>query len=169
MLGDFLIGLREGLEAALGVSILVASSSRTDRRRVLPKVWLGVGFAVAIGVGVTLVWPHPAGAHVRGPGGARRFAVIIAVGFVAWMIFWMRRTTRTVSAHLRGKLEDAIEDGFDGRRRHGRAGRRSRGPGDRAVLLPRPRRRARPPSRSSAPFLGIAVAKVLAYLLSAAP
>jgi high-affinity iron transporter len=36
---------------------------------------------------------------------------IIAVGFVTWMIFWMRRTARTISAELRGKLEEAIRMG----------------------------------------------------------
>jgi high-affinity iron transporter len=36
---------------------------------------------------------------------------IIAVGFVTWMIFWMRRTARTISSDLRGRLEDAIKLG----------------------------------------------------------
>ena len=112
MLGNFLIGLREGLEAALVVSILVAFLVRTDRRHVLPKVWLGVGIAVAISVGVTLVLALTQQALTfeahEALGGSLS---IIAVGFVTWMIFWMRRTARTISADLRGKLEDAIKMG----------------------------------------------------------
>jgi high-affinity iron transporter len=112
MLGNFLIGLREGLEAALVVSILVAFLVRTDRRHVLPKVWLGVGIAVAISVGVTLALALTQQALTfeaqEALGGSLS---IIAVGFVTWMIFWMRRTARTISADLRGKLEDAIKMG----------------------------------------------------------
>jgi high-affinity iron transporter len=112
VLGNFLIGLREGLEAALVVSILLAFLVRTDRRHVLPKVWLGVGIAVAISVGVTLVLALTQQALTfeaqEALGGSLS---IIAVGFVTWMIFWMRRTARTISADLRGKLEDAIKMG----------------------------------------------------------
>jgi high-affinity iron transporter len=112
VLGNFLIGLREGLEAALVVSILVAFLVRTDRRHVLPKVWFGVAIAVAISVGVTLVLALTQQALTfeaqEALGGSLS---IIAVGFVTWMIFWMRRTARTISADLRGKLEDAIKMG----------------------------------------------------------
>ena len=112
MLGNFLIGLREGLEAALVVSILVAFLVRTDRRHVLPKVWLGVGIAVAVSVGVTAALALTKQALTfeaqEALGGSLS---IIAVGFVTWMIFWMRRTARTISADLRGKLEDAIKMG----------------------------------------------------------
>jgi len=112
VLGNFLIGLREGLEAALVVSILVAFLVRTDRRHVLPKVWFGVAIAVAISVGVTLVLAITQQALTfeaqEALGGSLS---IIAVGFVTWMIFWMRRTARTISADLRGKLEDAIKMG----------------------------------------------------------
>src|SRR6476619_1677870 len=112
VLGNFLIGLREGLEAALVVSILVAFLVRTDRRHVLPKVWFGVAIAVAISVGVTLVLALTQQALTfeaqEALGGSLS---IIAVAFVTWMIFWMRRTARTISAELRGKLEDAIKMG----------------------------------------------------------
>jgi high-affinity iron transporter len=112
VLGNFLIGLREGLEASLVVSILVAFLVRSGRRSVLPRVWLGVGIAVLVSVGVTfaLALTQQAltfEAQETFGGGLS----IIAVGFVTWMIFWMRRTARTISADLRGRLESAIQMG----------------------------------------------------------
>lgn len=112
MLGNALIGLREGLEASLVVSILVAFLVQTDRRRELPRVWLGVGAAIAVSIGVVLVLTLTEQAltfeaqETFGGG-----LSIIAVGFVTWMIFWMRRAARSISSELRGGLEKAIAMG----------------------------------------------------------
>ena len=112
MLGNALIGLREGLEASLVVSILVAFLVRTNRRSELPRVWLGVAIAVLVSVGVTLGLTLTQQALTfeaqEALGGSLS---IIAVGFVTWMIFWMRRNARTLSSDLRGKLDDAIRIG----------------------------------------------------------
>ena len=112
MLGNALIGLREGLEASLVVSILVAFLVRTDRRGELPRVWLGVGLAITVSVGVTLALTLTQQALTfeaqEALGGSLS---IIAVGFVTWMIFWMRRNARTLSKDLQGRLDDAIRLG----------------------------------------------------------
>jgi high-affinity iron transporter len=112
MLGNALIGLREGLEASLVVSILVAFLVRTERRRELPKVWIGVGVAIAVSVGVTLALTLTQQALTfeaqEAFGGSLS---IIAVAFVTWMIFWMRRAARSISSELRGGLEKALAMG----------------------------------------------------------
>lgn len=112
MLGNALIGLREGLEASLVVSILVAFLVRTDRRAELPRVWLGVAVAIVVSVGVTLGLTLTQQALTfeaqETLGGSLS---IIAVGFVTWMIFWMRSNARTLSKNLQGKLDDAIRLG----------------------------------------------------------
>jgi high-affinity iron transporter len=112
VLGNALIGLREGLEASLVVSILIAFLVRTDRRSALPRVWLGVGIAVTVSVGVTLALTLTQQALTFEAketfGGVLS---IVAVGFVTWMIFWMRRAARSISSELRSRLEDAIQMG----------------------------------------------------------
>ncbi|MFD0688780.1 iron uptake transporter permease EfeU [Actinomadura fibrosa] len=109
LLGNFLIGLREGLEAALVVSILIAYLVKTGNRRALVPVWTGVAIAVAASVafGIAL---SAASSEMQFKtqelfGGVLS---IIAVGLVTWMVFWMRRTARFMKAELEGRLEGAL-------------------------------------------------------------
>ena len=107
-----LIGLREGLEAALVVSILVACLVRSDQRAALKWVWGGVAAALLICVGIGTVIAYTIGElpfeQQEIVGGSLS---IVAVGFVTWMIFWMRATARTIAVQLRGRLSDALAIG----------------------------------------------------------
>ncbi len=112
MLSTFIIALREGLEAALIVGILVAYIVRTDRRHFLKPLWTGVGAALAatFTLGAFLSYTS---AELT-PRGEELFAGItsfIAVGLVTWMVFWMKRTARTLRNELHGKVDTALTGG----------------------------------------------------------
>ena len=114
MFANYLIGLREGLEAALVVSILIAYLVRTDRRDRLAPVGLGVAAAVAVSVAFGALLTYTS-ANILQTGQSRETfggtLSIVAVGFVTWMIFWMRRTAQNMRADLSGSLEVALDLG----------------------------------------------------------
>ncbi|MGW1467186.1 iron uptake transporter permease EfeU [Streptomyces sp. NPDC002308] len=112
MFGNYLIGLREGLEASLIVCILIAYLVKTGRRDALRPVWTGILVAVliAFGFGCALTYGSQEMTFQaqEALGGSLS---IIAVGLVTWMVFWMRRTARHLRTELHGKLDEALRMG----------------------------------------------------------
>ncbi len=106
MFANFLIGLREGLEAALIVGILVAYVRKIGRAELLPRILLGVALAVALSLvtGAALTF----GTEGLAPGVKETITGVlslIATAFVTWMVFWMLRTARGLTGQLRGEID----------------------------------------------------------------
>ena len=112
MLSTFIIALREGLEAALIVGILVAYIVRTDRRHFLKPLWTGVAAALAatFALGAFLSFTS-AELSDRGEELFAGITSFIAVGLVTWMVFWMKRPARTLRNELHGKVDTALTGG----------------------------------------------------------
>jgi high-affinity iron transporter len=107
---SYLIGLRDGLEAALVVTILLTVLARSKRRDALVPLWAGVGLAVVSAAALGAILTYAATSLLSGVRLEVFEAVtsLLAVALVTWMIFWMRRSARTIKADLTGKLTDAL-------------------------------------------------------------
>ncbi|GGT96359.1 iron uptake transporter permease EfeU [Streptomyces coeruleorubidus] len=109
---SFLIGLREGLEAGLIVSVLVATLVRADAKSRLPQVWTGVLAAIALSMSFGAVLTFTAAslstAVQEAFGGALS---LVAVAFVTAMVFWMRRSARSLAGEIKEKVTEALTMG----------------------------------------------------------
>lgn len=112
MLSTFLIALREGLEAALIVGILVAYVVKTGRRELLAPIWTGVAMALtaSIALGGFLTFTS-AELSERGEQFFAGTTSFLAVALVTWMVFWMKRAARTLRDELHGKVDAALTAG----------------------------------------------------------
>jgi high-affinity iron transporter len=109
MLANFLIGLREGLEASLIVGILIAFAVRSNRRHVIPVIWGGVAAAIALSAatGAFLLFGLGEAGEAFEPILSGALSVL-AAGLITWMVFWMAKTARNLKSSLEGNLENSF-------------------------------------------------------------
>jgi high-affinity iron transporter len=112
MLTVFLILLREGLEAALVVGIVIGYLVKIGRRDALRWVWIGIVAALVVSVGLGVLVFVTIGdlpSAIQEP--IEGLAAVFAVGVLTWMLFWMRRQGRALKGELEGQLDDALRAG----------------------------------------------------------
>ena len=98
MLSSFVTLLREGFEVTLLVAIVLAYLVQIGRPENKRQVWYGVGAAllVSVVVGGTL-FATVGGLEGRPEQIFEGVAMWVAVGFLTYMVLWMRRESRTVA------------------------------------------------------------------------
>jgi high-affinity iron transporter len=116
---NLLVGLREGLEAGLVVSILLAALRKAEpadgaagRRTSSAPVWLGVLGAVMLAGSFAAVLTYSTNVlSSRAQEAVGGLLSVCAVGLVTGMVFWMRRTAAGLAAQLRGEVQRAVAIG----------------------------------------------------------
>src|SRR3954452_399412 len=112
MLPSFVIGLREGVEAALIVGIIAGFLRQEGRRNALRPMWLGVAAAIAICLAVgALLELLDQELPERQQEGLETVVGVAAIGIVTFMILWMRRHARGLSGQLRENARSALASG----------------------------------------------------------
>ena len=107
-----LTGLREGVEAALIVSIICAYLAKTGNRGSFPRVFLGAGVAIGLsavlGIGLYLTVGSFKAPYEQLFEAA---TLLLAASVVTWMLFWMRRQAASVKGELQAAVDRALHDG----------------------------------------------------------
>lgn len=101
MLSAFLIALREGVEAALVVGIILVYLSRTGRQHLARFAWYGVAAATALSLAVAVALER----WQISEDGFEGVLLLVAAFFVITMIIWMNRVAR----HLKKDIEQKVE------------------------------------------------------------
>ena len=108
----FLIMLREGLEMALIVAIVLAYLRQIGRRNEFKTVWAGT--AAAIGISIVagiIVFAAVGELEGRGEEIVEGVTAFLAAGLLTWMVFWMRRQARLIKSELHTKVDVAVAAG----------------------------------------------------------
>jgi high-affinity iron transporter len=112
MLPTFVIGLREGLEASLIVGIVAAFLRRNGRARDLWKMWTGVGIGVLLCTIVAVILRvAERNLPQKQQEGLETIIGLIAVGFVSWMVLWMRGHAHELKGELEASAAAALAAG----------------------------------------------------------
>lgn len=112
MFVPFLIMFREGLEAALIVSLIASYLKRTQRGHWMGAVWIGVITAAALCLAIGIFINETTGEFPQKQQELfEGIIAVVAVCILTYMVFWMRKVSKSVKVHLEGAIDHALDSG----------------------------------------------------------
>jgi high-affinity iron transporter len=108
----FVTGLREGVEAALIVAIVLAYLARSGHGNQAYRVWLGAGLAAAISLGAgVLIFRTVGSFEAPYEQYFEAGTLLVASVVVTWMLFWMRRQSMALRGELHTRIDRVLTEG----------------------------------------------------------
>ncbi|MEA3501481.1 MAG: iron uptake transporter permease EfeU [Actinomycetota bacterium] len=108
----FLVMLREGVEAAIIVAILLAYLNRIGRRSESRWVWAGTVAAILVSlVAGVVLWNTVGGLEGDAEELVEGVIALVAAGLLTWMIFWMGQQAQNLKGHIHSQVDTAIAAG----------------------------------------------------------
>jgi high-affinity iron transporter len=115
MLPSYILSLREGLEAALIIGIVLGALRQMHRRDLAASVWAGTLSALLVSTLAAILLTR-LGMELKDPAEAifEGITMLFAAGILTWMIFWMSRQSRNIKADLESGVQQASRTGKRG-------------------------------------------------------
>lgn len=112
MLPSYILSLREGLEAALIIGIVLGALRQIHRRELASSIWAGAGSAALLSL-LTAILLTLLGLELKDPAEAifEGITMLLAAGILTWMIFWMSQRARSMKAELESGVLRASKSG----------------------------------------------------------
>jgi len=112
MLFSLLVTMREGIEIALVITILLGYLRKIEQKQHFREIWIGTGGATALtlafGAALVITSRELSGRVLEAFEG---FTMLFAVGVLTWMVFWMKRQSAGISHELRQQVDRALSRG----------------------------------------------------------
>jgi high-affinity iron transporter len=104
----FLITLRESLEAALIIGILLTYLNKIEQKKLKKDIWIGTIAAILVSIGGALLFYFVLGGFEQYENIIEGFAMIIAAAVLTWVIIWMMKTGKDIKGNLEEKINLTI-------------------------------------------------------------
>ncbi len=108
-LASFLITLREAIEAALIVGILLVYVTKIGEKKLRKQIWIGTFSGILLSVIFAVIFQFALGGFEAYEEIFEGFAMIIASLLLTWMIIWMMKTGKEIQKKLEEKVDVSIK------------------------------------------------------------